>query len=109
MWRALSMDTTMKTIFALLALLVSSAASSACYLIYSPTNEVVWRGLNPPVPMDTASLSAEVHKKVPNGHLVINNDSEQLCSALDLTVPRKTMRDVADEMRQGAPGPRKGL
>jgi hypothetical protein len=95
----------MKAIFAVLAFLVSTTASSACYLIYSPTNEVVWRGTVPPVAMDVVSIDAEVHKKVPKGHLVINTDSEQYCSALDLTVPRKTLRDRVEETKYDAPEP----
>jgi hypothetical protein len=89
----------MKIIFALLMLFVSTAASSACYLIYAPTNELVWRGTMPPVAMDTVSLNAAVQKKVPKGHLVVSNPDDKSCQALDLTVPRKTMRQRAEEMK----------
>ncbi|SBT06374.1 exported hypothetical protein [Candidatus Accumulibacter aalborgensis] len=89
----------MKAIFAFLALVVSTAASSACYLIYSPANELVWRGTRAPIPMDTVSLNDEVQKKVPQGHLVIINNSAAPCPRLDLTTPRKTMRDMAEEMK----------
>jgi hypothetical protein len=103
------MGSTMKTIFAVLALLVSTAASAACYVIYSPTNEIVWRSLVPPVPMDTASIDAEVQKKVPKGHLVINTESEAFCTELDLTTPRKSMRDVAEEINKGPEKPLRRL
>jgi len=89
----------MKTIFALLALSVSTAAFSECYSIYSSSNELVWQSTVPPVPMNTASLSAEVQKKVPKGHLVISTDAMGLCPVVDLTAPRKTMRDKAEEMK----------
>ena len=89
----------MKTIFAFFALSFSAVASAACYLIYTPANELVWRGTNPPVDMDTAALNAAVQKKVPQGHLVVSNDDKAPCSALDLTTPRKTMRQKAEEMK----------
>ena len=54
----------MKTIFALLALAVSTAAFSECYSIYAPSNELVWQSTVPPVPMNTASLNAEVQKAI---------------------------------------------
>lgn len=89
----------MRTIFALLALLVSPAASSACYMIFSSANELVWRGAAAPVAMDTLLINDEVQKKVPNGHMVITQDFAAPCPPLDLTGPRKTMRDVAEEMK----------
>lgn len=89
----------MKTIFAVAAFFLSTAAGAACYLIYSPANELVWRGTTPPVAMDTAALNAAVQKKVPQGHLVVSNDDKAPCSALDLTTPRKTLRQKAAEMR----------
>ena len=95
----------MKTFLALLTLLVSTAASAACYFIYSPSNEVVWRGMSAPVAMDSVAIDREVQKLVPKGHLVISNDAEALCSPLDLTTPRKTMRDRAEEMKYDAVRP----
>ena len=89
----------MKTIFALLALSVSTAASAACYLIYTPANELVWRSSTPPVAMDTLSINDAVRKLVPKGHLVISNHDSAPCPALDLTAPRKTMRQKAAEMK----------
>ena len=89
----------MKTILALLAFSVSTAASAACYLIYTPANELVWRSSTPPVAMDTLSINEAVRKLVPNGHLVISNHDGSPCPALDLTVPRKTMRQRAEEMK----------
>ena len=89
----------MKTIFAFLAFSFSTAAFSVCYLIYSPANEVVWRGTSPPVAMDTASLNAAVQKIAPKGHLIVSNDDKAPCPALDLTKPRKTMRQKAEEMK----------
>lgn len=89
----------MKTIFAFFALSFSAVASAACYLIYTPANELVWRDTYPPVAMDTAELNAAVQKKVPQGHLVVANDDKAPCSALDLTTPRKTMRQKAEEMK----------
>ena len=97
----------MKTILALLALCFSTAASSACYMIFAPTNELVWRGTAPPVKMDSPSLRDEIRKIVPNGHLVISNEAFTSCSAVDLTAPRTTMRQRADEMKydKGTPSP----
>ena len=97
----------MKTLLALLALSVSTAASSACYMIFAPNNELMWRGTAPPVNMDSPSLQDEVGKIVPNGHLVISNEAFASCPALDLTAPRKTMRDRAEEMKydKGVPSP----
>lgn len=89
----------MKTIFALLAFAVSTSASSACYLIYTSANELVWQGSAPPVRMDTLLLDAEVQKRVPKGHLVIINDPGAPCPRLDLIAPRKTMRQKAEEMK----------
>ena len=89
----------MKTIFAFLVLAFSTAAFPACYLIYSPANEIVWRGTSPPVAMDTISLNAAVQKIAPRGHLVVSNDDKAPCPALDLTQPRKTMRQKAEEMK----------
>ncbi len=91
----------MKTIFALLALLVSPAAFSACYMIYAPTNELVWRGPAAPVPMDTLSIHDEIQKMVPNGQLVILLEYGVRCSPLDLIGPRKTMGDKARELNNG--------
>ena len=88
----------MKTIFALLALSVSTAASSACYMIYSPSNELVWRGTAAPVRMDAVSLKDEIHKMVPRGHLVVSSEMTS-CYAMDLTTPRKTMSDKAGEIK----------
>ena len=89
----------MKTIFAFLALAFSTAAFPACYLIYTPANELVWRGTTPPVAMDTLSLNAAVQKRVPKGHLIVSSDDKAGCPALDLTTPRKTMRQRAEEMK----------
>ena len=89
----------MKAIVAVAAFFLSTAACAACYLIYSPANELVWRGTTPPVAMDTAALNAAVQKRVPHGHLLVSNDDKAPCSALDLTTPRKTMRQKAAEMR----------
>lgn len=83
---------TMKTILALLALSASTAASAACYMIYSPTNELVWRGPNPPVKMDAPSLTDEVRKIVPNGHLVINSEPYVSCLPLNAAAPRTAMQ-----------------
>ncbi len=89
----------MKTILAVLALSFSTVASSACYMIFAPNNELMWRGTAPPVNMDSPSLQDEVGKIVPHGHLVISNEVYAPCPALDLTTPRKTMRDRAEEMK----------
>ena len=89
----------MKIIFALLTLCVSSTAFSACYQIYSPSNELVWRGTSPPVSMDTISINEEVNKMVPKGHLVISSDAASPCFPLDFTVPRKTMKQKVKEMK----------
>ena len=91
---------TMKTILALLALSASTAASAACYLIYSPTNELVWRGGVPPVKMDAVSLSDEVRKIVPIGHLVFSSEPFASCSALDATAPRTAMRQGSEELKR---------
>ena len=88
----------MKTLFALLALGASSVASASCYLIYTPANELVWRSTTPPVAMDTHELNAAVEKKVPRGHLIVNNDAVP-CPVLDLTGPRLTMRQKAAQLR----------
>lgn len=88
----------MKTIFALLALFASTAASSACYLIYTPSNELVWRGTAAPVRMDAVSLKDEINKVAPKGHMVVSGDVAS-CYELDLTTERKTMRDKADDIR----------
>ena len=88
----------MKTIFAVLALSVSTAASSACYMIYSPSNELVWRGTSAPVRMDAASLKDEINKMVPKGHMVVSSETAS-CYAPDLTTPRKTMSDKAEEIK----------
>ena len=90
----------MKTILAVLALTFSTAASSACYMIYAPTNELVWRGTTPPVKMDAFSLSDEVRKIVPNGHLVISSEPFASCPALDATAPRTAMRQGPEEMKR---------
>lgn len=89
----------MKTIFALLAFSLSTAASAACYLIYSPANELVWRSSTPPVAMDTLSINDAVRKLVANGHLVISNHDGSPCPTLDLTAPRKTMKQRAEEIK----------
>ncbi len=89
----------MKTLFALLALSVSTAAFSACYLIYTPNNELVWQGATPPVPMNATSISNEVQKLVPKGHMVITEDASAPCHPLDLTTPNRTMRQKAKEIK----------
>ncbi len=89
----------MKTLFALLAFFISTAASSACYLIYTPKNELVWQGMTPPVSMDTASINTEIQKKVPEGHMVISDDASAPCYPLDLTVPNRTLRQKAKDIK----------
>lgn len=88
----------MKIIFALLAFAVSTAASSECYSIYTPSNELVWQGTTPPVLMDTLSISEKVQKLVPKGHMVIADSDAARCPLVDLTV-RTTMRQKAEEMK----------
>jgi isocitrate lyase len=88
----------MKTAFALLALSVSTAASSACYSIYTSANELVWQGTSSPVPMNTLSINDEVRKKVPDGHMVVANNAGALCFAVDVTT-RDTMRQRAEKIK----------
>ncbi|MEF8730386.1 MAG: hypothetical protein V5B40_00185 [Candidatus Accumulibacter meliphilus] len=88
----------MRAIFAVLAFSFSTAASSACYIIYTRSNEVIWQGSSPPVAMNTLYIDAEVQKKVPKGHMVILIGSPAPCPEIDLTVPRRTMRQAAAEM-----------
>jgi hypothetical protein len=95
----LSKGLLMKTIFALLVLSVSTAASSACYQIYAPSNELVWQGTTAPVPMDNILLAEEVQKIVPKGHMVISNATPQQCPAFDITAPDRTMRKKAEDMK----------
>lgn len=61
----------MKNILVLLTLVVSTSAFPACYMIYGPSNDLVWAGPRPPVPMDTLSINDEVQIIVPQGHMVI--------------------------------------
>lgn len=88
----------MKTIFALLALVVSTAASSACFMIFAPSNELVWQGTSAPISMDRVALDDEVHKLVPKGHLVIVDTMGAPCPKLDLTT-RTTMRQKAEKIK----------
>lgn len=88
----------MKTVFALLALLFSSAAMSACYQIYSPTNQLVWQGNQPPFAMDQLALNDQVMKIVPNGHLIIVDDRTAPCYAFDAT-GRRAEQQRAREKR----------
>ena len=88
----------MKTIFALVALAFSSVASCACYLIYTPANELVWRSNTVPVSMENLSLNDEVQKLVPKGHLVIVDTVGAPCTKLDLTAPT-TMKQKAEAMK----------
>jgi hypothetical protein len=90
----------MKIVFAWLALFVSTSASAACYQIYTPANQVVWRGTTPPVAMDTAALNDAVQKKVPGGHLVISGDDAAPCTPLDLTRPGKTPRKKSAALKR---------
>jgi hypothetical protein len=89
----------MKTIFVLLLLAFSGASSAACYLIYTPANELVWRRGTPPVRMDTLSINDEVQRIVPKGHMVIGNMTPEECPDFDLTAPDRTMRQKAEEMK----------
>ena len=93
------MKATMKTMIASVALVFSSAAMAECYSIYTSSNELVWQSMQPPVPMNTLSIDREVQKMVPKGHLVVTNDMTAQCPSVDLTKPRKTMRDKAEEMK----------
>lgn len=88
----------MKTAFALLALSFSSAAVSACYQIYSPTNQMVWQGSQPPFAMDQLALNDEVKKIVPNGHLIIVDERTAPCHAFDAT-GGKAEQQQANERR----------
>ena len=83
----------MKTALVLSALALSSVAHGACYMIYTPANELVWRAPTPPVAMDTLALDAAVYRIVPDGHLIISNNDAAPCPLLDLTVGRKTLRE----------------
>jgi hypothetical protein len=92
----------MKTVLVVLALVVSSpAAHAACYMIYTPANELVWRAPTPPVPMDTLALDAAVHRIVPLGHLIISNHDGAPCRVLDLTAGRKTLREQLAQEKNG--------
>lgn len=88
----------MKTIFALLVLSVSTTAYSECYSIYSESNELVWQGTAAPVSMATLSISDEVRKLVPKGHMVIADSDAARCPAIDL-IKRTTMRQKAEDMK----------
>lgn len=79
-------------LFALAALTLAPLASAACYLIYTPANELVWRAATPPVAMDRMGLDAEVQKRVPGGHLVILNSGATHCTPLDLTLRHKAVQ-----------------
>lgn len=89
----------MKTVFALLALVFSTAAFSECYSIYSASNELVWEGMSPPVPMDTVSLDEEVNKIVPKGHMVVTNIISSPCPPVNLIKPRQSMREKVEETK----------
>jgi hypothetical protein len=74
----------MKILFALLAFSFSAAASaSVCYQIYSPANTLVWQGDRPPIELDHPTIEDEVKKMVPNGHLIIVDDSTAPCLPID--------------------------
>ena len=91
----------MKAVFASLAWVLSSSASAACYMIYTPANELVWRAPTPPVAMDTLALDAAVHRIVPHGHLIVSGNDGAACPLLDLTAPRKTLGEqVAQEKNE---------
>lgn len=91
----------MKAVFASFALFLSSFAYAACYMIYTPANELVWRAPTPPVAMDTLALDAAVHRIVPHGHLIISGNDGASCPLLDLTGPRKTLQEqVAQEKNE---------
>lgn len=75
----------MRTFFALLALSFSPAALSACYQIYSGSNQLVWQSEQPPFRMDRLSIDGEVKKMVPNGHMVIVDDRRTPCPTFDDT------------------------
>ena len=91
----------MKAAFVLSALALSSVAHGACYMIYTPANELVWRATTPPVAMDTLALDAAVHRIVPHGHLIITNDDTAPCRALDLTKPRQTLQQKVAQEKDG--------
>ena len=78
----------MKTILMLSSLVVSTAASAACYPILAPNNVRVWQNATPPVPMDSPSVAGAVGEMVPGGHLVIVDDRAAICYPLDI-VPKK--------------------
>ena len=93
------MKTTAFSLLLLPALALSSAASATCYQIFAPNNELVWQKMTAPVPMDSPSVSDEVRKLVPGGHLVIVDDRTAPCPELD-SIKRKTMRERVQEINE---------
>lgn len=91
----------MKTVFALLVLSFSSAATAACYQILLPSNEVVWQGRRPPIAMDTLSLNEEVRKIVPNGHLIVVDNWMAPCPAFDNTAAGRAAQRRAEGQASG--------
>ena len=91
----------MKTILMLSSLVISTAASAACYQIFAPNNTLVWQNAMAPVPMDSRSIAGEVGKMVPGGHLVIVDDLTTTCYPLDI-VPKKAPAKRVGKSRKGS-------
>lgn len=90
------------SVFAAFVLVLSpSPAFAACYMVFTPANELVWRAPTPPVAMDTLALDAAVHRIVPHGHLIISNNDATPCRVLDLTAPRKTLQQQVAQEKNG--------
>ena len=92
----------MKTVFTILGIFFSSAALATCYQIFSPSNQLLWQGMQPPVSMDTPSLNDAVSKIVPNGHLVIVDDRQTPCPAFAETGSKNARRTEGKGREQRA-------
>ncbi len=89
----------MKTIMILSSLVISTAASAACYQIFAPNNVLVWQNAMAPVPMDSPSIAGDIGALVPGGHLVIVDDRAATCFPLD-TVQKKAPSEAVSRSRK---------
>lgn len=86
-----------------LAGLFSQAASAACYVIYGPDEEVIYRSVEPPVDM-SRPLHETLPLVAPGGKLIFSLDTHG-CELEVNKLPQQPLTGATPKSAQGARNP----
>ena len=88
---------------ALMAGLSSQAATAACYVVYGPDQEVIYRSMEPPVDL-SRPLHETLPRVAPGGTLIFSLDS-QGCELAINKLPQQPQPGAAQRPAQGVRNP----